>query len=360
MNNTLIPIESFFTGTSLPDGTPIKLDMTPSQKQITGGLLQNMGVVETPGGVPSIRVGSLPTIMKMVQTKSEIGMALADAKIQDVSGNISAIQQQMQNEKNPDKQAQLGQALLKQNKVLQQAVNQRDFLDTSFRQDIRKEEIKAGLQGGAEAEFEDALYTNEDGSIRKRINIRDPQAVAKARAEGLQPEGAAGTNVTVNLPKAAPSSERETLVKLFDFRSQLTRLSKLNDPKFTGRFEGGILGALKEITGLAVDDREVQFRQVSADLSDTLLRLRSGAQINEEEYQRMLRLVPTPGLPDKVFVARMNSLITQIDNSIENRRRALGESGFIAPTQGGAQNDLSQMSDAEIQETLNKPIGGGL
>lgn len=143
----------------------------------------------------------------------------------------------------------------------------------------------------------------------------------------------AGGGVTINMPKAAPSGERESLNKLFEFDSQLERIEKSYDPKYVGRVQG-VVGAVKELTGVKADKKESEFRQVTRDISDTLLRLRSGAQINEQEYQRMLKLVPTANLPEQVFEARLKSLRTAIKDSISIRRGTMEDSGFVAPSGG--------------------------
>jgi len=152
-----------------------------------------------------------------------------------------------------------------------------------------------------------------------------------------------GGGVTINMPKAAPAGERESLNKLFEFESQLSRIEEGYDPKYVGRVQGNA-GALKELTGIGANEGESGFRQVVKDIGDTLLRLRSGAQINEQEYQRMLKLVPTADLPDTVFKARLKSLHTAIRNSIATRKGTMGESGFIVPSgtpegEGGAEGE---------------------
>lgn len=139
------------------------------------------------------------------------------------------------------------------------------------------------------------------------------------------------SQVNISMPKAAPSSERESLNKLYEFQSQLGRIKTQFKPKYTGRFQG-LLGEAKELTGIGTDEKESMFRQVVKDISDTLLRLRSGAQINEEEYKRLTKLVPTLNLPDDVFLARLDSLTEAINTSIKIRKSTLKESGFIAPT----------------------------
>jgi len=140
-----------------------------------------------------------------------------------------------------------------------------------------------------------------------------------------------GSGVTVNMPGAAPSGERESLNKLMEFQSQLERIQTKYDPAFVGRLDS-VKGGLKELTGVGADKKESVFRQIVKDIGDTLLRLRSGAQINEQEYKRMQKLVPTLGLPDEVFLARLDSLANAIKRSIQVRQSTMSQSGYIAPS----------------------------
>ena len=150
--------------------------------------------------------------------------------------------------------------------------------------------------------------------------------------EGHKKVKAAGVAITIG-GKPAPSGERQSLNRLFEFQSQLRRIDTNFNEDYVGRMQG-LLGGIKEFTGMGVTEKESIFRQIVKDIGDTLLRLRSGAQINEQEYKRMLKLVPTIKLPDKVFLARLKSLMENISNSIAIRKKSLEESGFKAPTGG--------------------------
>jgi hypothetical protein len=151
--------------------------------------------------------------------------------------------------------------------------------------------------------------------------------------------------------KPAPSGERESLNKLYEFDSELQRIETLFDPAFIGRLEGN-WGTFKEFTGLGATEKESQFRQVVKNIGDTLLRLRSGAQINEQEYKRLLKLVPTIDLPDTVFSARLKSLRTAIRSSIGIRRKTLEQSGFKAPegTTISVSGNLTPDEETELAE----------
>jgi hypothetical protein len=204
----------------------------------------------------------------------------------------------------------------------------------------QKSEVKAYAPGSA-------LY--QDGKPIGQVPVKPDQPdyelftddtgqqayLAKGAAvpQGWKRAEKSGSGVTINMPKAAPSGERESLNKLFEFDSQLERIEKSYDPKYVGRVQG-VAGAAKELTGVGANKKESEFRQVTRDISDTLLRLRSGAQINEQEYQRMLKLVPTTNLPEQVFEARLKSLRTAIKDSIRIRKGTMEDSGFIVPSGG--------------------------
>ena len=156
--------------------------------------------------------------------------------------------------------------------------------------------------------------------------------------------------VQIQLGKPAPSQERESLNKLFEFKGKLTRIANLFDPRYVGRVQGGVLGAAREFFGVAIGNKEAMFRQIVKDIADTLLRLRSGAQINEQEYRRLTKLVPTVDLPDNVFLARLESLTDSIDESISIRQKTLKESGFRAP--GQVTIKLEDMSDEDLLKII--------
>jgi hypothetical protein len=144
-------------------------------------------------------------------------------------------------------------------------------------------------------------------------------------------------SVTVNnLLKQPPSEQLNKLQGLYGFRQQLHRMATTWDPKFTGNIEGR-LGWLREFTDLPIGiepdkaTQEVVFRQIAKSLRDELLRLKSGAQINEQEYKRLIKLVPDEKMPDRNFMGRLFSLATEFENAIEIRESTLGMVGYQAP-----------------------------
>jgi hypothetical protein len=133
-------------------------------------------------------------------------------------------------------------------------------------------------------------------------------------------------------PMSAAAGEK--FVKLLEFSNELDAIESLADPAFIGWFDN-IKGQVKELTGIGVEAKEVAVRRMVNNITDTILRLRSGAQINEQEMVRMLKLVPELGKSFKAFEAKLTDLKREITASIDIRRRAGEEQGFIVPSGGG-------------------------
>ena len=96
-----------------------------------------------------------------------------------------------------------------------------------------------------------------------------------------------------------------------------------------GRYvPGGLAGALREWFGSASPE-EIQFRRATADVADQILRARSGAQINEREYERLKKMLfrvtdePATFLP---ALARFREeLGHQIDDVLSTASKSAGQ-----------------------------------
>lgn len=85
---------------------------------------------------------------------------------------------------------------------------------------------------------------------------------------------------------------------------KLYKQSKLDKLQFTGPIRGR-LGTIGEKYTGNISPEEVEFRTTLADLQDSLLRARSGAQINEQEYKRLKRFLPDYIDPSNVFETKL-------------------------------------------------------
>lgn len=83
-------------------------------------------------------------------------------------------------------------------------------------------------------------------------------------------------------------------------------------------------------------NKETVFRQSIADVADQLLRARSGAQINEQEYKRLRGMLPKATDEPQVFRAGLQRFENELNNTIQSKR-TLG----ITPRGGGGSSETA-------------------
>lgn len=175
------------------------------------------------------------------------------------------------------------------------------------------------------------------------------RAVDAARQQGL---------AAANLPARTPVEQQKVLQDMALARSQIAELTKLapdvNLPNLVGGIrpwanqviQTGRIGPIPIPAG-QLTPAQNRFLALTQDYADSMLRLRSGAQINEQEFQRMLGFLVQPGVNADVFMARM-----QLNGDLLRARQGivtetLKGAGYRAPSvvppdlSGGAPKILS-------------------
>jgi hypothetical protein len=140
--------------------------------------------------------------------------------------------------------------------------------------------------------------------------------------------------IEINMPKAAPEGERKQLADLLSLQGTVQRLEDMYDPSYVGLIQGPI-GTVQSKVGFGISEKELQFRQLTSDIQDTLLRARSGAQINEQEYKRLSKIVPVYTDSNKNFTAKLKAFKKTLAETIKQKQYNLQQSGFIPPTKAG-------------------------
>jgi hypothetical protein len=95
---------------------------------------------------------------------------------------------------------------------------------------------------------------------------------------------------------------------------------------------GGLLGGVREITGM-IDDQEAQFRANVSSLANQLLYLRSGAQINEQEFERLMKEMPSVTLAPNVFESRLQAFEKQLSSMLRAKNIDPASVGLSAQAQ---------------------------
>jgi hypothetical protein len=152
-------------------------------------------------------------------------------------------------------------------------------------------------------------------------------------------------------PKNAPAAaQMKELSDLIGLRNSVTTIESLYDPSFVGIIEGSdVLNTLQETTGVGVDFKKTQFRRVTKDLADRLLRARSGAQINEQEFKRLMKILPTAGLHETAFLARLEDFKRELEDVISTKQSVVEQSGKrpISSVQDKVKKRLEPVVDEE-------------
>jgi hypothetical protein len=165
-------------------------------------------------------------------------------------------------------------------------------------------------------------YTpGEAKTIRKEIQ--------RQRVEVSAQQGAVAAGL-----KPIPTETAKQLSELHVLLSQIEDVKRLFKPEFVGPIKGRV-AALEEATTGKLSDEEIEMRAIVFDMQDALLRARSGAQINEQEYARLVRFLPDVNRPANVFLVRLRRFQRMLQQTIESKSRfattTRGELGGAPP-----------------------------
>lgn len=155
-------------------------------------------------------------------------------------------------------------------------------------------------------------FVSAAGSVVGFFNTKTLEVRGAGAAVGLRLTPLSGMEAT----------RRGALNSMIRQASQLRGLVKTDEVKTAlGSFPSirNWLYSIKEVTVGDAENR-VAFRRIADNLAELLLRARSGAQINEQEYTRLRKLMPTPNVPLSTFNVRLRLFMDEVNTLIETRR----------------------------------------
>src|SRR3990172_4538224 len=120
-----------------------------------------------------------------------------------------------------------------------------------------------------------------------------------------------------------PTETAKQLSELEATLEQVENVEKLYKPEFVGPIKGRVAG-IKEATTGQISEEQIEMRAALRDAADFLLRARSGAQINEQEFRRMMTFLPQDNLPPKVFEVRLSRFKRELQTLIRTKKRLAG------------------------------------
>lgn len=216
-----------------------------------------------------------------------------------------------------------------------------------LQQDVQSGKVKAGFEG-LPGEVQAELRADPDlkgaptvPQVRAAIDRVDA-ALLKRSVEVSKQQGLAAAG----LPARTPEADLKRVQDVALAQSQIGELIRLVPKVELGSLVGGIqpwanqvlqtgrVGPIpvpEALTGKLTTDQE-RFLALTQDYADSVLRMRSGAQINEQEMQRMLKFLTEPGLRPQTFVTRLQLQSELLGVRQEILGRSLKEGGYRAPT----------------------------
>lgn len=164
------------------------------------------------------------------------------------------------------------------------------------------------------------------------LDVTPPQITYLQTSEGLIPAGTKGPGAGMvgqptGLGKPLSSEQASKIGELNTLLSNLETIKGLYKPEWVGPVAGRVGGLQEKYTGGASED-QVKFYAYVRDVKDALLRARSGAQINEQEYARLVKFLPDETSPAKTFEARVERFKESVQTILTSKKQALGEAGY--------------------------------
>lgn len=141
------------------------------------------------------------------------------------------------------------------------------------------------------------------------------------------PQGAEGLRRT-----AVPQGANNKIADLENAHRKIEELGTLFDPKFVGPYQGRYEqsksgGVLSMIPGFETSDEYANFAASQADLKNSVIKLITGAQMGQQEAQRILQQVPTEADKDNVWSAKYQKTIENAKFLMERIKQLTGAGG---------------------------------
>jgi hypothetical protein len=181
----------------------------------------------------------------------------------------------------------------------------------------------------------DAWLGTKEGQeyLARATSLLTPPSVSfQQTAEGITPgitrgPGAGTLGTPTGVGKPVPPGEVTKIGDLNTLARNISEAEKLYNPEWVGPVMGRVGGVREKYTGGASEE-QVKFYAYVRDMKDALLRARSGAQINEQEYARLVKFLPDENSPAKTFEARLARFKEAVGIILEEKKRSLSEGGY--------------------------------
>ena len=156
------------------------------------------------------------------------------------------------------------------------------------------------------------------------------QIVVMPTAEGLVAIDKRTNQVTLlGVNKPLTEGMVTTQQQIGTMEDTFDRVKKIYKPEYVGPV-GGRAGGIRSLT-IGNPEERATFYAALADVNNSLVYLKSGKQINEQEYERLKYAMPYKNLADSDFEARLVEFDRVLDSIITERQKGMGGYGVTSP-----------------------------
>lgn len=131
--------------------------------------------------------------------------------------------------------------------------------------------------------------------------------------------------------KPLPSEQITAETQLDNLKYALDKIKSTYSPDLVGPASARIGRGKQYIEGMAIPEAADFYASVG-DLRNQIIYLRSGKQINEAEYKRLMDTLPNEYLAPTDFEQKMKYVEGMLNSILESRQRTLSGSGYRVPS----------------------------
>lgn len=231
------------------------------------------------------------------------------------------------------------------------------FLDwVTKREDIaaKYEQARAQLLASHEARLIQ-LRTAEERNAEMARHNKEMERLARERADDKRDAAERG--------KTLPAGEVDKIAETRQFISQLKRAGELFKPEYAGPVTQWTRWAKGMTSGLPAD--ETEFRSLVSNFENTLLKLRSGAAVTQQEFDRIKRELPQFGDPPKTFPIKLRVAREALENVLSAKEQTFRAAGYfvpdLAPFERGASGKIVIIAPDGVEGywDASKPLPSG-
>jgi hypothetical protein len=110
-------------------------------------------------------------------------------------------------------------------------------------------------------------------------------------------------------------------------KEALGQVTSMYEDSFVGPIAGPA-GKIQDNWGVMPNAKRAEFRALTANLYNTIIYLRSGKQINEEEAKRLMDELPTMNISPTGFQAKLKKFTWELNSIERGRLRQLKGAGY--------------------------------